>query len=334
MRIVSAAYGRMRASRPASRRRWPGSVISVGGPQRRKRRDGLVADDAREQVAVTGGDPFGAQRQSRPVHERLRRPLDHAAVDDRRDGDDRRRGCSQRVSSPGTARIGRIEMIGFDGPITIASARAIASSDLRRRLGRVDAVERDVLDRSGAAVEDHELLERAPADVGQHTRGDRRVGHRQDPRSQPERRAEIRQRLGQTGARGEPPRALDADREVAVAEVEPDVGAELAQAVHDVEAVVAQAPAALVDAVGEPERAEVWVGRDVRAVDLDVVGGVGDHDQVDRRRRRACLVPAWHRRCRRRGRRRSGSRTAAKLADGERQSSALNGGQSSVISAK
>ena len=29
---------------------------------------------------------------------------------------------------PGTARIGRIEMTGFDGPMTIARAAAIASS--------------------------------------------------------------------------------------------------------------------------------------------------------------------------------------------------------------
>ena len=46
---------------------------------------------------------------------------------------------------------------------------------------------------------------------------------------------------------GEPPRARQADREVAVAEVEPDVLAQRAQPVHDVERVVAQAPAALVD---------------------------------------------------------------------------------------
>ena len=46
------------------------------------------------------------------------------------------------------------------------------------------------------------------------------------------------------------------------------------------ERVVAQPPAALVDAVGEPERDEVGVGRDVTAVDLDVVARVGDHDEV------------------------------------------------------
>ena len=46
------------------------------------------------------------------------------------------------------------------------------------------------------------------------------------------------------------------------------------------EGVVAQAPAALVDAVGEPEGHEVRVGGDVAAVDLDVVARVGDHDEV------------------------------------------------------
>ena len=42
----------------------------------------------------------------------------------------------------------------------------------------------------------------------------------------------------------------------------------------------AQAPAALVDLVGEPVGHEVRVGGDVDAVDLDVVAGVRDHDEV------------------------------------------------------
>ena len=53
------------------------------------------------------------------------------------------------------------------------------------------------------------------------------------------------------------------DRQVAVAEVEPDVLAERAQRSITCERVVAQAPAALVDRVGEPERHEVRVGGDV-----------------------------------------------------------------------
>ena len=50
--------------------------------------------------------------------------------------------------------------------------------------------------------------------------------------------------------------------------------------VHDREGVVAQAPAALVDQIGEPEGDEVGVGGDVGAVDLDVIAGVGDHGQA------------------------------------------------------
>ena len=46
------------------------------------------------------------------------------------------------------------------------------------------------------------------------------------------------------------------------------------------ERVAAQAPAALVDPVREPERDQVRVGRDVTAVDLDVVARVGDDDEL------------------------------------------------------
>ena len=91
---------------------------------------------------------------------------------------------------------------------------------------------------------------------------------------------QLRERLGQPRALAEPPRALEADREVAVAEVEPDVLAERAQGVHHHEGVVAQAPAAIVDAVGQPVEDEVGVGRDVAAVHLDVIAGVGDHDEI------------------------------------------------------
>ena len=91
-------------------------------------------------------------------------------------------------------------------------------------------------------------------------------------------------RLGQARALGEPPRALEPDREVAVAEVEPHLARRARAARHHVERVAGEPPAALVDPVGEPERDEVRVGRDVRAVDLDVVARVGDHRRARRRR--------------------------------------------------
>jgi hypothetical protein len=81
------------------------------------------------------------------------------------------------------------------------------------------------------------------------------------------------------GAVSEGVRALKGDRQVPVTEREPDVLSERAQAVHHRERVVGQAPAAFVDPVGEPERDQVGIGGDVAAVDLDVVAGVGDHDE-------------------------------------------------------
>ncbi len=97
----------------------------------------------------------------------------------------------------------------------------------------------------------------------------------------PERRGQRGVRLRRGLPVGQAPRALQAPREVAVAEREPRVRrAEVAQRVHDVERVAVEAPAALVDRVGEPEAHEVGVGRDGRAVDLDVVAGVDDDDEV------------------------------------------------------
>ena len=147
-------------------------------------------------------------------------------------------------------------MTGFDGPTTIASAAAIASSDLG---GRARLVDRRAGSMSSigalAARADHELLEvRQRRRARTHVRtGSSHIGSTR--RARPERGAELGERVGQRAPSPGAAGAVDPDREVAVAEVEPDVDAEVAQAVHDREAVVAQAPAALVDEIGEPERA-------------------------------------------------------------------------------
>ena len=73
---------------------------------------------------------------------------------------------------------------------------------------------------------------------------------------------------------------MQADRQIAVAEVEPDVLAERAQLVHRGERVVREPPAALVDRVGEPEGDQIRVGADVRPIDLQIVAGVGDDGEV------------------------------------------------------
>ena len=132
-----------------------------------------------------------------------------------------------------------------------------------------------------------------------------------------ERLAQAVERLRQPRAVGQPRRALHAHREVAVAEVEPDVLAQLAQPLHHLEGVAPQAPAALVDPVGQPVEDEVGIGGDVGAVDLDVVGGVGDRRRARRRPRRASRGRAWPRPSRRRGRllRPSGHRSSGRPGD-------------------
>ncbi len=93
-------------------------------------------------------------------------------------------------------------------------------------------------------------------------------------------RSQQRLRLGQPHAVAQRLGALDADRKVRVAEVEPDLLAEPAQRVHHMEAVALETPALCVDPIGQPERDQIGVRRDVGAVDLDVVAGVGDDCQL------------------------------------------------------
>ena len=182
---------------------------------------------------------------------------------------------------PGTARIGAIEASGLDGPITIALAPGDRRERLLARPRLLGAAVLQPLDQPGRALADHELLEGAPAGGARaHPRAHGIVAHRQHPRAHADRLVQARQRRGRGESLGEHPRALQAPGQVAVAEVEPHVHAELAQRVHHREGVAAQAPAALVDRVGQPEGHEVGVGRDVRAVDLDVVARVDDRGET------------------------------------------------------
>ena len=136
------------------------------------------------------------------------------------------------------------------------------------------------LDDALGPLADHELLEVAPAGVVRIHVCTRLVAHRQHPRAHADRLVQLAApRWGAAPRRVHAP-ALQAPGEVAVAEVEPHVGAERAQRLHDAKVSPLDAPAALVDEVGQPEGHEVGVGGDVRAVDLDVVAGVGDHDQL------------------------------------------------------
>ena len=192
-------------------------------------------------------------------------------------------GAAAPVSAsrmPGTARIGAIEASGLDGPITIARAPAIAASTCSLGSRLLGAAELQALDRPGGAVADHELLKGAPALDAADPRAHGVVAHRQHARAHADAPVQSLKRRAGGGSLGEHARALHAPRQVAVAEVEPDIRSERPQGVHHKEGVPAQSPAALVDLVGQPEGDQVGVRRDVRAVDLDVVARVGDRHQA------------------------------------------------------
>jgi hypothetical protein len=86
----------------------------------------------------------------------------------------------------------------------------------------------DSIDRALAAPADHELLQGPPLTAGVDPRAHRAIAHRQHACAETERGADLRLRGGLRASRCEHLRAVDRDREVAVAEVEPDVVAELA----------------------------------------------------------------------------------------------------------
>src|SRR6185436_13448811 len=92
---------------------------------------------------------------------------------------------------------------------------------------------------------------------------------------------DLRLGIGQAPALVEELAPVEAGGEVAVGETEPARRPEPAQPLEDREAVVLQAPAALlVDFAAQPVGDEVGIGGDVDAERLDVVAGVGDHAEL------------------------------------------------------
>ena len=177
----------------------------------------------------------------------------------RGDGDDRRRRVARSASLHARAPrgSGAIEMTGFDGPMTIARARRRSprAPPAGARAASMPC-ELDAVDRPLAALADHELLEGHPAPARQHARAHRLVGHRQHARAQPERRARARRCASVSVA---PSARRCARRRPMARSRSPRLNQTSTPSsrscVHRVEGVAAQAPAALVDAVGQPEGA-------------------------------------------------------------------------------
>ena len=177
--------------------------------------------------------------------------------------------------------MGPIEITGLDGPMTIASASAIADST--SGVGVASAIPSTSTPSTGAAA----------------CSATRYCWRSRHPAAVLTRVCTRSSLIGRTAARTPSARAIcawasvrrppsvdehspvQAGGEVAVGEAEPVGSAEADQAVEGGEGVALDAPAALlVDLAAQPVGDQVGIWGDVEADDLDVVGGVGDHREA------------------------------------------------------
>ena len=273
---------------------------------------GSAVDGARRRPCRRAGrrsrraTPGGAQRLPGPRHERRGRALEHRAADDRADGDDRRRRGAQRLGAcPGTARIGRdrddrVRRADDDRAARRRSPRA------PRRRARAASTPASSTPSTGPSPRSRIMnsWKAHPARRAARTRvrtGSSAIGstRARTPSAAPS----SRERLGQPRALAQPlargagtiarsrsprlnqtstPSSRSASITWNVSPRRPQPRSSMRSASQNVH--------------------EVGVGRDVGAVDLDVVAGVGDRRRGRRRRRRASRARASRRRCRRRGR--------------------------------
>ncbi|TPW17472.1 MAG: hypothetical protein FD126_3639 [Elusimicrobia bacterium] len=162
---------------------------------------------------------------------------------------------------PGTARIGPMEVMGFDGQMTTAVAVWIASSTPG----------------AGNAVSE-ELLKAEPASGREDAGGHGGVRRGKDPAPHAERPADRVRDLGETLSRFEAFGPEEMGSEVPVPQVEPRLAAEGRHGGETAEGVVPDSPALrLVEKAGEGVGHGVEIRGDVKAPDARVVAGIADH---------------------------------------------------------
>ena len=200
---------------------------------------------------------------------------------------------------PGTARIGPIEMTGFDGPTITARARRARPRP--PALGAAASAPRNATSSTGPAAPSRIMNawngRHAPRALTHVRTGASAIGSTRAGTPSARRSSSIA--VGERRALGQPPRPREADREVLVAEVEPDVLAERAQRVHHARTCRRAAPSRARRS-GRPARTSRGPGRARR-------GRRGSRcrrrcwrsRRGPRRRRRASRARAWRRRCRR-----------------------------------
>ena len=203
----------------------------------------------------------------------------------------RSRRATSTSRTPGTARIGPIEITGFDGQITIVSARVERLEHARRGPGALGAVEAHRRRTGGSARSptNHSCIASSSAARPSRSTVMRvRTGSSVIGSERARRPTRPRVISAVTAESGAPARrrcgAEEVGREVLVAEPEPRGDVVAVERVERGERLALEAPALRgVRRAGERVGDRVEVGGDVQPVELVVVGGVHDRDDVARR---------------------------------------------------
>ena len=264
----------------ARRRRPAAPSISTSVTSSGSALDALVGHQAVEQVAV---EPRDARDVGSTPAARRNGAVGPLSTSPRTNGLTATTGRGRRPAPracPATARIGPIEMTGLLGPMTTASASAIASAT-SGVIVACSAPRTSIRPTSGRRAlpprADHPLLERRPVDPG----ADGLVAHRQHAGGDAERRAQRVERLRQPLA-GAQPRARRS-RQISRSS-SPRLNqtssprARSRSMAWNVSPSRPQPRASMRSASQNSD--QVRVGGDVGAVDLDVVAGVGHDDQL------------------------------------------------------
>ena len=103
------------------------------------------------------------------------------------------------------------------------------------------------------------------------------VRHGNDPGEDSQGRGDLRGYLGERRALAQTLSAIEMRREIAIAELEPYLGAKTAESLKTMELVAADTPAALgVSQACQSIRNGIQIGRYVKTVDVSIIGGIAD----------------------------------------------------------
>src|SRR2546426_2040579 len=244
------------------------------------RRVAPVDDERPEPRCVCRGDPDGGDGQATGSHELAGRPAHGGAAHDRAYRDDAGARGGERLRDAG---YGKHRTDGRHG-VRRADDDQLGCGDrlerARSRPGRGGSRVLDVEDLDLGFLAHEIFLEREPTVGGPDPRAHGLVAHRENASRHAQATAQLGRHRRERSTLAERARPVEMRGEVAVAQVEPRLGAEVAHRLEAAERLAREAPAAgRVEPTRERVHHGVEVGGNVETPDLGVITGVADHGE-------------------------------------------------------